>query len=312
MDRDIRQVRFGIAIPQMYRHTPVDIASLNRFLSRAEALGYHSLWVQEQIVGAAASLEPLTLLTYAAALTSRARLGSAVLLPVLRNPVQLAKALTSLDQLSGGRLIVGVGLGGRVALYPAFGVSPERRVRRYVESIALLKSLWTLERTTHRGEFWMLDGVPMEPKPVQTPHPPIWVGAVQPAAIRRAVRLGDGFIGAGSSSIGDFRAQVDTLRGDLAAAGRDPGTFEVAKRVYIAIDADRGRAERRLVEWFGWYYGNPALAARVSVFGSEAECLDALSRIVAAGARLLILNPVFDEMEHLERLPALVKGVTSG
>jgi alkanesulfonate monooxygenase SsuD/methylene tetrahydromethanopterin reductase-like flavin-dependent oxidoreductase (luciferase family) len=121
--------------------------------------------------------------------------------------------------------------------------------------------------------------------------------------------LGDGFIGAGSSSIDEFRSQVDMLRGCLVAAGRDPDTFAVAKRVYIAIDADRARAEQRLTEWFGWYYGNAALAARVAIYGSEAECLDGLSRIVAAGARLLILNPVFDELEHLERLPELVRKI---
>jgi probable F420-dependent oxidoreductase len=309
MDRQPQQVRFGIAIPQMHRHVPVNTAELKRFLAGAETLGYESLWVQEQIVGSAASLEPVTLLTYAAALTTRVRLGSAVLLTVLRNPVQLAKSLTSLDQLSGGRLIVGVGLGGRTAIYPAFGLSPDRRVTRYVEGISLLKSLWTQERTTHRGVFWTLDAAPMEPKPVQKPHPPIWVGALQPAAIRRAARLGDGFIGAGSSSIDEFRSQVDMLRGCLVAAGRDPDTFAVAKRVYIAIDADRARAEQRLTEWFGWYYGNAALAARVAIYGSEAECLDGLSRIVAAGARLLILNPVFDELEHLERLPELVRKI---
>jgi probable F420-dependent oxidoreductase len=252
------------------------------------------------------SLEPVTLLTYAAALTTRARLGAAVLLTVLRNPVQLAKSLASLDQLSGGRLIAGVGLGERTRFYQAFGLAPERRVRRFVEGIALMKRLWTEERTTHHGQFWTLDGVPLEPKPVQKPHPPLWIGAHHPTAIRRAVELGEGFIGAGSSPISAFEAQVKSLRGHLEAGGRDPDAFPVAKRVYIAVDRDRPLTERRLGEWFGWHYGDPAMAGRVSVYGDEEECRESLRRIVRAGARLLILNPVFDELEQLERLAELV------
>jgi probable F420-dependent oxidoreductase len=302
--------QFGIAIPQTDRHVPLDTAHLKRFLARAEALGYHSLWVQEQIIGRATSLEPLTLLTYAAALTVHPRLGSAVLLSVLRSPVQLAKSLASLDQLSEGRLIVGVGLGGGTRFYRAFGLLPERRVARFVEGITVMKKLWTEERTTHSSEFWTLEGVPMEPKPVQKPHPPIWIGAHHPAALRRAAQLGDGFIGAGSSSIGEFQTQVNVLRGHLETAGRNPDAFDVAKRVYIALDRDRNRVEQRLIEWFGWYYGDPALATRVSVYGDEEECVEGLSRTVAAGARLLILNPVFDELEHLERLAELVRKIT--
>src|ERR1700693_3690003 len=100
----------GIAIPPT--NSPVDARLIREFLARAEKLGYESVWVQEQIISESPILEPITLLTYAAALTSKVRLGSAVLLTVVRNPVQLAKSLASLDQLSQGRLIVGVGIGG--------------------------------------------------------------------------------------------------------------------------------------------------------------------------------------------------------
>lgn len=296
------RVRFAIALPQVFSQPRFDVAGLQAFLARAEALGYDSVWVQEQILGAAGSLEPVTLLAYAAALTRRVRLGAAVLLTPLRSPVQLAKSLATLDQLSGGRLIVGVGLGSRTHIYPAFGITPERRVRRFVEGLEVMTRLWTEERVTFDGEFWKLENAAMAPKPVQTPHPPIWFGGHHPDALRRAVRLGDGFIGAGSSSIAEFVEAVGHVRRFLAEAGRDPATFALAKRVYLAIDPDRDRALARLREWFGGYYGSAALADRVALAGTVEQCLEGLREIRAAGAELLLLNPAFEEMRHLEVL----------
>jgi alkanesulfonate monooxygenase SsuD/methylene tetrahydromethanopterin reductase-like flavin-dependent oxidoreductase (luciferase family) len=97
---------------------------------------------------------------------------------------------------------------------------------------------------------------------------------------------------------------VKRLRGLLADAGRDPDRLPVGKRVYIAIDRDRDRARRRLEEWFGAFYGRPELATQVAVWGDVRECLEALGGVTAAGARLLLLNPVFDEGEQLERIAA--------
>ena len=169
-----------------------------------------------------------------------------------------------------------------------------------------MKALWTEPTVTFAGEFFRLDGISMEPKPVQRPHPPLWFGGHHPNALRRAVALGDGFIGAGSASTAAFAEQVKTLRRALGEAGRDPATFPIGKRVYIALDADRRRAGTRLAEWFGAFYGKPELAAQVSVWGDAAACIDGLAEVVAAGARLLLLNPVFDEADQLERLATTV------
>jgi len=295
-----KTVRCGIAIPQDFIDGSFDVSLLPTYLARAESLGYESAWVQEQIVGAVPILEPVTLLTYAAALTRTLRLGTSVMLTVLRNPVQLAKSLTSLDRLSQGRVTVGVGIGGQTAEYPAFGISPERRVRRFVEGLAIMKALWTQPSVNFAGEFWRLDGISQEPKPVQQPHPPIWFGARQPAALRRAARLGDGFMGAGSSSPQDFKSQVQLLRGFLEEARRDPATFTVSKRVYIAVDPDKARAEQRLRHWFGIRYHNADMASQVAVWGSVGECLEQLADMVQYGAEHLLLNAAFDYMEHLE------------
>lgn len=141
----------------------------------------------------------------------------------------------------------------------------------------------------------------MEPKPRQKSHPPIWFGAHHPLALGRAVEMGDGFIGAGSASTTQFIEEVRTLRSLLEAARRDPASFAVGKRVYIAVDKDRARAGKRLAEWFGAFYGRPELAERVSVCGEPDECVERLAEIAAGGADVLILNPVFDEPVQLER-----------
>lgn len=292
----------GIAIPQSFADPSIDAGVIRQFIPRAEALGYEGLWVQEQILGDAPILEPVTLLTYAAALTTKPHLGTSVLITVIRNPVQLAKTLASLDQLSHGRLIVGVGVGGPHVPEAVFGVPSEHRGRRFVEGLEVMKALWTQPKATMNGEYWRFDNVAMEPKPAHKPHPPIWFGAREAVALKRAARLGDGWMGAGSSSTADFVKQVELLRRFLDEAKRDPNEFPISKRVYIAVDNDRARAERRLRDWFGMRYKNADMAPRVSIWGSRAECTDKLGEIVRAGARHLLLNPVFDETEHLELL----------
>lgn len=294
------RVKLGVAIPQTALQGSIRIRAIREFLARAEALGFDSAWVVEQILGSIQSLEPVEVLTYAAALTERLRLGAAVLLTALWSPVHTAKSVATLDHLSGGRLTVGVGLGGNPRIYPAFGITAERRAERFAEGVRLMKRLWTEDRVTFDGQSFKLQNASMQPKPVQKPHPPVWFGAHHPNALKRAVELGDGFIGAGSISTAKFLEEVKLLRGLLRDAGRDPTAFPVGKRVYIAVDRDRARAGQRLGEWFAAFYGRPELAAEVSVWGEPAECVDRLSEIVAGGAGFLMLNPVFDELEHLE------------
>ena len=298
------KVQFGIAAPQIHSKFPVDRGEIDRYVQRAEALNFHSLWVQEQagLRAAAGALEGVTLLSYAAALTRRVRLGGAVFLINLRNPIQLAKSLASLDQLSQGRLIVGVGLGAVTRLYQAYGLSADRRVARFIEALTLLQRLWSEEEVTFEGQFWQVQKANLLPKPVQKPHPPLWFGAGAPPALKRAVKYGSGFIGAGSSSTPDFKLQVEIVRAALAEARKDPGNFTIAKRVYIAVDRDRQRAAARTRDWFGMYYGRAEMADRVAVWGAPEECAEHLRQVIDAGARLLVLNPMFDMLDQMETL----------
>jgi probable F420-dependent oxidoreductase len=294
----------GISIPQVVDKATY-ITELHDFLKRADALGYESAWTQEGILGKFPLLEPLSLLSHAAALTTNLRLGVSIMLLTLRNPIQLAKTLVTIDQLSGGRLDVGVGAGGHVD-EGIFGYSKERRMRRFTEEIAVMKALWGEDDASVSGTFWNFENLSMNPKPLQSPHPPIWFGARSEAGIRRAVRLGDAWMGAGSSSTSAFVKQMEVVRRELDTANRDPSTFRISKRVYIAIDDDRARAERRLREWFGLRYGNEDMAVRDSIWGSAAQCLDELAEVVEAGAEHLLLNPVFDAREHLDTLAEAV------
>ena len=296
------KVSWGISIPQVFFDGPIDMPLIERWSKRAESLGFESLWTQEAITGAVPILEPVTLLSYLAAITEKVRLGTSVIVAPLRNPIQLAKSLGSLDHMSRGRLTVGLGLGGNPNDIPPYGFSSEKRVGRFTEIIGVMKALWTQPEAHFQGEFWQLDGLKMEPKPLQKPHPPIWLGARHINALRRAVRHGDGWMGAGSSDTASFVTAVDQTKMYLEEADRDPGSFTISKRVYVAVDNDEDRAEGRLKEWFSKRYGNADMASQVSVWGSTAKVTEKLAKVTEAGAEMVLLNPAFDDMEHLDAL----------
>jgi probable F420-dependent oxidoreductase len=300
-------VRFAISIPQYAADGSFDPAALRGYLARAEALGFDSGWTQEQVLGTIPHLGPVETLTYAAACTERLRLGCAVFITTLHSPVHLAKSLSTLDQLSRGRLEVGVGTGGR-RMFSAFGVDPETYVSRFTEGLALMRALWTEPQVTFKGRFWQLDDAAMEPKPFQKPAPPVWFGANQPPALRRAVRLGDGFFGAGSTTTARFAEQVQIVRDELAQRGTDPVGFPVAKRVYIAVDDDAERGRERMGEALSRLYGFFGLRdmTPVSVYGPPEACVRGLREVAAAGAGMILLNPLFDDAEQMERLAAEV------
>ena len=242
-------MEFSIAIPQTFPEP----GRIQRFLKQAEELPFHSEWCIEQVVGNVPVLESVSTLAYAAAITKRLRLGIAVLIINQRNPIDLAKSLSSIDVLSNGRLIVGVGLGHSTKMYPAYGISADGRVARFRENLDIMKRLWTEDRVTFNARFAQLESVPMQPKPVQKPHPPIWFGGRADAALQRAVELGNGYIGAGSTPMDTFLEDIKKL---------SPG-FPKAKRLYLSLEDDLPR----LREWFGAFYGKPEMADSVARLG---------------------------------------------
>src|SRR5215213_4077286 len=214
------RVRFGVGLPQLY-----DPDLVARFARRAERLGFAHLWALDAVVGSATShapvLDGMHALTFAAAVTERIGLGMAVIVLPRRLPAPLAKELATVDRLSGGRLIAGVGLGYDDEQTAAgLGYPSGRRVLRLTEGIEVMRALWTQEEASFDGELFRFAGVRMGPKPLQSPHPPLWIGAGHPNALRRAVRLGDGWIGAGSFHGGVPRAGADREGGAARAASR--------------------------------------------------------------------------------------------
>ena len=305
-------MRFAIAIPQFYADGEFEPEQFRAYLNRAEELGFESAWTQEAVLGTAPQgttpqLAPLEAMAYAAACTSRLRVGCVVFVTPLHSPVHLAKALSTLDQLSRGRLDVGIGTGGKARPFAAFGITADRYIARFTEGLALMKALWTEPRVTFDGEFWQLNDAAMEPKPAQKPHPPVWFGASTEPALRRAVRLGDGFFGAGSSPTASFAGQVQIVRQALAEAGREPGSFPIAKRIYIAVDDDAGRARERINDAMERIYGRriPSIEA-AAVAGTAADCIREVNAVAAAGAELILFTTIFDQPEQMERLAAEV------
>jgi alkanesulfonate monooxygenase SsuD/methylene tetrahydromethanopterin reductase-like flavin-dependent oxidoreductase (luciferase family) len=214
-----QRMRFGVAIPQFFADGAFDSEAFRSYLRRAEELGFESGWTQEQVLGSSSQLSALEAMTYAAACTERLRVGCAVFVTTLHSPAHLANSLATLDQLSGGRLEIGVVSGGpRGQVFGAFRVDPERYIAQYTEGLALMKALWTEDPVTFKGEFWQVEGASMRPKPFQKPYPPIWMGGSVEAALRRAVRLGTGFFGAGSPAprrAGPGRCSVPHRQADL-------------------------------------------------------------------------------------------------
>jgi probable F420-dependent oxidoreductase len=307
-------MRFAISIPQFYGDGQFDPGEFQSYFARVEELGFDSAWTQEAVLGAGPQLSPIEAMTYAAACTQRMRLGCVVFVSTLHSPVHLAKSLSSLDQLSRGRLDVGIGTGGKARPFAAFGMSPDRYIARFTEGLALMKALWTEPRVTFDGEFWQLKDAPMEPKPFQKPHPPVWFGANGVPALRRAVRLGDGFFGAGSAPTPRFAEQVRVVQDALAESGRPAVDFPIAKRIYIAVDDDTARARQRMNAAMERLYGRrvPDIEA-AAVAGTADECVAEVRRVANAGAGLILFTTMFDHAEQAERLAAdVVRQVGTG
>ncbi|ORB85610.1 LLM class F420-dependent oxidoreductase [Mycobacterium kansasii] len=303
-------MRLCIAIPQLDYDT-FDTAGLRSYLGRAEELGFEGGWVLEQAVGESPLLAPLELLAYSAACTTRLRLGVAVLVTSLHDPLQLASAVTAVDRLSHGRLDLGVAAGGGSRKFAAFGVAKATHVRYFTEGLQLMKAAWSDEpRVTFHGRFRDVDDLPIAPKPVQRPHPPIWFGGRAPTALARAVRHGDAFMGAGSSTTAEFAQAVTVVREELAGQHRDPTTFAIGKRVYLMVDDDADRARERALAGLSSIYGRMSGIGSVSVAGTPDDVVRGLSEVIGAGAEMLLLNAVGRDVaqnrEQMERLAAEV------
>jgi probable F420-dependent oxidoreductase len=297
-------IAFGVALPHR-SPDPIDMAAVRRVAQRAEALGFRDLWVTENTLDHVFCFDPVVVLTYAAAITTTVRLGVSVVVLPVHNPIHVAHQWASLDYVSNGRAILGVGL-GRDHHYEQFQTTRDGRVRRFREGVELIKALWTEPKVDYQGRIFQLEDGTMAPKPVQKPRPPIWMGVGHPDAVRRAASIADGWMGSGDSSNAAFTRSVPILREALERAGRDPATFPISKRVFLSVHEHPETARAELHRWFTVVYRNPEGTDASGIHGTPDQVRERLEELAAAGANHLLLNPVARHAEQLEMLASVV------
>ena len=289
-------VEFGVLIPTreavMSGHP--ETAPLIAMAERAEAAGFDSVWIGDSLI-ARPRHEPLTLMAAIAGRTRRVRLGTAVLLPALRNPVVLAHIVGTLDRAAEGRVILGMGFAADNPPirkeFAAAGVPFERRIGRFLETIEICQALWRRDHVSFSGKHFALDDVTMEPKPHRPGGPPIWIGGSGPTALREAARF-DAWFPTGPS-VEFFAEHFPGIQKAARAAGRPAGAVAGAAYVTLALDANRAAAEQRLNTFLETYYAAPAktiLARQAAYAGPIEGCAEWLQRWIDAGAEHFTLR----------------------
>jgi len=240
----------------------------------------------------------------------RVALGTAVLLPALRNPVLLAHQVATLDQISQGRLILGVGIASDVpnirAEFAAAGVPWEKRVGRMLEGLRLARELWTGKPVSWDGR-WKVEGAVLGPLPHRPGGPPIWVAGSLPASLERAGKYFDGWL-PNSPDAALWGQRWKEVQAHARAAGRDPAALTGASYLTLAVDGDQARADGRLNAYLEQYYGQPAAAMRARqacYAGPAAGAAQWLGGFIAAGASHLVLRFAGDHERHLELIGTL-------
>jgi probable F420-dependent oxidoreductase len=289
-------VEFGVLLPtrEAIMSGRPQTAPLLAMAERAEAVGFASVWIGDSLT-ARPRHEPLTLLAAVAARTRRVRVGTAVLLPALRNPVVLAHVVATLDRVAEGRVILGVGFAADTPAirkeFAAAGVPFDRRVGRFLETLEICRGLWRGDGVSFGGKYFTFQDITVEPKPHRPGGPPIWMGGSGPTALREAVRF-DAWFPTGPSA--DFFAEHwPRVQAAARAAGRAPDAVTGAAYVTLALDPNPAAAEQRLHGFLETYYAAPAcviLARQAAYAGPIEGCVEWLQRWIDAGARHLALR----------------------
>ena len=242
-------MEFGVTVPNNWGIEDVNVAL--SFGPLAEELGYDSVWVMDHLFNNGYIRErlddkpyyhPLATLSYLSATTRKVLLGTSVLVLPYHNPVELAKYTATLDQMSGGRVTLGVGVGAMSEEFEALGIPMSERASLTNESIRVMRELWSNPAPSFHSRRWQFDDLRFSPKPVQSPHIPIWVGGASAGALRRAARTGDGWHPSGVSPE-QYRDLKEQITGLATQAGRDPGSLTWSARV--EVEATPGPSSER-------------------------------------------------------------------
>ena len=309
--------QFGLALRNFVGPGEVpDVSGLYAYAQRAEALGFESLWAWDHILlGVEPSfpiLDAVTMLGALAARTTRIKLGTGVLVLPLRNPVVAAKALGSLDVISGGRLILGVAAGWYAREFDAVGVPFKQRGRQFERNLDILVRLWTDERVTLRVDEFNLREAVMVPRPAQRPRPPVLIGGYVDAVLRRVATMSDGWL-TYFYTPESFTRNWEKVKAFAREAGRDPSTLTATNQLAISVGTSRAETTADMRRWLSTEWDTAAWSESTiehAIHGSPAECVEQLRAHVATGVDRIILIPYRYQPEQVERiaqevLPAL-------
>ena len=268
------------------------------FFRQVETLGLDAVWTEDRIFHAANMLDPLMLLASAAACTRGIQLGTAVLVLTLRNAAVLARQVSTLHHLSGGRLALGISLGGRPEEYLGLALPMKRRVAVFRESVTVLRRLLAGQPVDYQGEFFRLENATVRP-----PAPvPLYFGGHAEGALRRAGELADGWIMGPFGTVKDLPPAWRVVKDAARAAGRDPDALVASRLVYVAVDEERDRARDALRTFLHGYYGPRFDVDQHAIFGPSREVAARLSEHVDAGITHLMLGVPTLDIAHLQRV----------
>jgi len=277
---------------------------------RAESLGFASIWVGDSVT-ARPRHDPMTLMAAVAGRTRRVWIGTAVLLPALRNPVLLAHQWATLDRISEGRVILGAGTASDVPNihdeFEACGVPWEKRLGRMMEGLRLCRALWSGEPIEWNGRWRVKPGTVLGPTPHRPGGPPIWVAGSAPATIERVGRHFDGWFPNGPDPA-QYAETWRAMREAACAAGRSSGAITGAAYLTLAIDEDARRAEERMDQFLERYYGTrpDVMRKRQACFaGSRGAARDWLAAYAAAGVEHFCLRFAGDHEQQMDVIAGL-------
>ncbi|MCH2511109.1 MAG: LLM class flavin-dependent oxidoreductase [Dehalococcoidia bacterium] len=276
-------------------HGDPDFASMIDLAETAEGHGFDSVWCGDSVL-ARPRLEALSTLAAIAGRTQRVKLGTAVFLPALRNPVILANEVANLDIISKGRVILGVGIASKTPSvekeFTACGVSFRHRVSIFEECITLMRRLWTEPQVTFNGRHFQLDGISLGLRPVQQGGVPIWMAASAEKPQRRMLKIGDGWF-PNSTSPKAFTEGWQQIEALAKESGDDAGRLHKALYTTLNINEDKAQADKEMKEFIEGYYGMPfeTMSRTQSVFtGNVQDAVNWLKGFIDAGAQTLVIR----------------------
>jgi len=276
-----------------------------------DQLGFDSIWVGDHLAFAVPILDPVVQLAQAAVFSTRLKIGTAVFLQPLRHPGPTAKQIATLDLLSNGRFIFGLGVGGEFESdFSVAGVPIVERGSRLSESIEVMRKLWSGQRVSHSGRHFQFENIQMEPAPCQLSGPPIWLGGRSDPALRRAARMADGWMSYVVTP-DTYRESLDKIQVEYDRSGRSIEQFVSAHLLFARLDKDYETALDAAVKSLSVRYNMDfrRAAERYCALGTAEQIAQSLQKFYEAGARYIILDLVGPYEERLDHLAAFADEV---